>query len=129
MEHSTTIAAIATAMAKAQGDFKDAERDRDNPFFKSTYSTMAAVLEACRAALAKNEIAVFQATEDADGDSLQVETMLVHSSGEWFRTKLKVRVLAMKVEKGDRDTGTAAVKAITPQGMGSASTYACRIAL
>lgn len=131
MEHSGTIAAIATAMAKAQGDFKEADRDRDNPFFNSTYSTMAAVLQACREALSKNEIAVFQATEDIEGQAehLQVDTMLVHTSGEWFRTKLKVRVLAMKVEKADRESNTAAVKAITAQAMGSASTYACRIAL
>lgn len=129
MEHSTTIAEFAKSLAKAQGDFKDAERDRDNPFFHSTYSTMAAVLTACRKALSENGISVLQATEDADGDSLRVETMLMHTSGEWFKTTLKVRVLAMKVEKGDRDAGVAAVKAITPQAMGSASTYACRIAL
>lgn len=129
MEHSAEIKNIALAMAKAQGEFKDAERDRDNPFFGSTYSTMAAVLEACRAALAKNEIAVFQAAEDAEDGQLLVDTMLVHSSGEFFRTKLKVRVMAMKVERADRESNTAAVKAITAQAMGSAQTYACRIAL
>jgi hypothetical protein len=134
MEHSPNIGQIASALAKAQGEFEEAERDRDNPFFGSTYSTMAAVLKACRAALAKYEIAVIQAaeTDPAAEGKLLVDTMLVHSSGEFFRTKLSIKVMEMVVEKAERDGNrkvSDAVKAITPQAWGSASTYACRIAL
>lgn len=128
MEHTPTIDKLTKAMAAAQKDFKDAERDRDNPFFDSTYSTMAAILAACREAMAKNGIAVFQATEDTGDEHITVTTML-SCEDQWLKTALKVRVMAMVTDKGDRETGQAKVRAVTPQAMGSASTYACRYAL
>jgi hypothetical protein len=85
--------------------------DRDNPFFKSKYATLTSLWESARAALAKNGLAVTQAT-DFDGEGrLVLVTTLLHSSGEWIGS-------VYPVEPADRK----------PQTLGSALTYARRYA-
>lgn len=126
MIHSEKISAIAAALAKAQKSFAVAERDAENPYYDSTYSTMKSVVEACRTSLADAAISVVQATEN-DGDMIVVETMLMHESGEWIKTSLRVRPMLSVVDSGKN--GGVKEKAITPQSIGSAATYACRYAL
>lgn len=114
MQKSSALDALGPAMAKAQGQIKPAIRDSANPFFKSKYADLAAVAEACREALAANELCVIQGPEtesDESGDIVVLHTMLLHSSGQWVESTLKMRPV-----KAD------------PQGMGSCITYARRYA-
>lgn len=111
VKSSTTIGKLAAALAKAQARIGHASKDATNPHFKSSYATLASVLDACREALAANEIAVFQPAS-AEGAKVTVATMLVHSSGEWISTPL-----------------TVTAQQSTPQGIGSAITYARRYGL
>jgi hypothetical protein len=46
MQKSESIAALAAALAKAQGQMKGAVKDSANPFFKSKYADLASVVEA-----------------------------------------------------------------------------------
>lgn len=108
---SDSIAALAAALAKSQGQISGAAKDSANPFFKSRYADLSSVWEACRAALAKNELAVMQFDRSTD-NGVEVETLLAHSSGEWVS-----ETLALPVAKKDA------------QGIGSALTYARRYAL
>lgn len=108
---SPSIAAIAAALAKAQGEMTGAAKDKTNPHFKSAYADLASVWDACRAALSKNGLSVVQPVS-ADGNRVTVTTLLAHSSGEWISGEL---------------TMTAAQN--TPQGIGSCITYARRYAL
>jgi hypothetical protein len=111
MQQSDSIKEIAAALAKAQGEIKGAVKDSTNPHFKSKYADLASVWDACRAALSKNGLAVFQTTETT-ADGIFLVTTLAHSSGEWMR-------------------GTFPVQPVqnTPQGLGSAMTYARRYSL
>lgn len=111
MQQSESIKEIAAALAKAQGEIKGAVKDSTNPHFKSKYADLASVWDACRAALSKNGLAVFQTTETT-ADGIFLVTTLAHASGEWMR-------------------GTFPVQPVqnTPQGVGSALTYARRYAL
>lgn len=115
---SETIGKLAEALAKAQGEIKSAVKGKENPFFKSTYADLAAVMEACRAALSKNNIAVTQTTdfEPALPGSIPaviwIVTTLMHSSGEWIIGKYLLNPI-----KND------------PQSVGSAMTYGRRYAL
>lgn len=111
MQQSDSIAALAAALAKAQGAIKGAAKDRVNPGFRSKYADLASVWDACRKQLSDNGLAVIQTTDEAD-DAVVVVTTLAHSSGEWISGRLKLRPV-----KAD------------PQGMGSALTYARRYAL
>jgi len=109
--HSSEIALIAGALAKAQVLIKGAVKDSNNPHFKSQYADLSSVWDSCHEALNKNEICVVQQTETLDG-KLVLVTRLIHSSGQWFRSEFPV--------KPQQDT---------PQGIGSAITYARRYSL
>src|SRR5688572_30216456 len=108
VRRSDSIAAIAAAMAKAQGEIAGASKDKTNPHFKSAYADLASVWDACRGPLSKNGLAVLQPAS-ADGPRVTVTTLLTHSSGEWIEGDLSM---------------TAAQN--TPQGIGSCITYARR---
>jgi hypothetical protein len=113
MNKSESIAALAAALAKAQGAMKGAVKDSANPFFKSKYADLASVVEAIRAAFSANGLSYIQTVEPSDKDEVRVETTLMHSSGEW----ISCGVLSLPVSKADA------------QGYGSALTYARRYSL
>lgn len=108
MEMSESINELATALAKAQGVMEAAEKDKINPHFQSHYSSLDALFAAGRKPLSDQGLAVVQCL-DADGQVVQVTTLLLHSSGQWIRQRL------MLVAKDD-----------SPQAIGSASTYGKR---
>lgn len=102
---------IATALAKAQAEVKAALKDSNNPHFKSRYADLTSVWDACRSALTKNGLSVVQRTDFNETD-VWLETMLLHSSGEHIAGRYPLRP-----------------QQSTPQGYGSALTYARRYAL
>ena len=87
MRKSESIGKISEALAKAQGQMKNASFDAVNPHFKSRYASLSSIIEASRQILSANNIAVVQGTSVADGKVL-VETMLIHSSGEFISETL-----------------------------------------
>lgn len=121
MEKSESIAKLAEALAKAQGAMTVAVKGSANPFFKSKYADLASIMEAIRGPLTSNGIAVVQTT-DIDDSGVIVETVLMHSSGEWIGGRLRMPV----VPKVDKETKASY---IDPQGVGSAITYGRRYGL
>jgi hypothetical protein len=111
MQKSESINEIATALAKAQSKMALAERDTVNPFFNKSYADLASVWEACRAPLTENGLSVVQ-FPSAEGNVVTVDTMLIHTSGQWFSSTLSV------VSKKD-----------DAQGIGSSITYLRRYSL
>jgi len=107
---SESIAKLSEALAKAQGEMGHAQKAADNPFFKSKYADLPAVIDAARSHLSKYGLSVIQVT-DFTPDGISLITQLNHSSGEWIRGSYPVRPV-----KQD------------PQGFGSALTYARRYA-
>jgi len=112
MTQSESIAKIAMALAKAQGTIENAEKDSRNPHYSSRYSSLTAVMDACRAALASNEIAFIQ-SPSTDGVLVRLTTKLAHSSGEWIESDV------LQVQA--KDPG--------PQAVGSCITYLKRFQL
>jgi len=108
---SATLGELAKALAKTQAVLAHATKDRENPFFKSTYATLKSVWEACRKPLTDNGLAVVQQV-NRSGTEVSVRTMLIHSSGEWVAS-----------------VTTLPVKEQTAQGYGSAITYGRRYGL
>lgn len=111
MEKSESIAELSAALSKAQGELNGAEKNSVNPFFKQSYANLESVWDACRAQLAKHNIAITQIPEN-EGNSVIVETVMSHSSGQWISGKLR-----MVPEKQ------------TPQAIGVCISYARRYAL
>ena len=111
MNKSDSIAALASALVKAQGEIKGAAKDAKNPHYKSQYATLESVVDAVRAPFAKYGLAYTQLLGDGGADVL-IETVLLHESGEWLSQPFRI-----PAPKHD------------PQGYGSAVTYGRRYAL
>jgi hypothetical protein len=111
MKMSDSIANIAEALAKAQGAIDDASKANKNPFFNSKYADLASVRSVIREPLAVNDIAIVQLPRSLSGE-VEVETMLIHKSGEFIAETLRLPV-------GKWDA----------HGIGSGITYARRYGL
>lgn len=108
---SENLNELATALAKCQGEITPAIKDAKNPFFKSKYADLNSVWSVCREPLSKHGLAVIQ-TIDKDESGLILLTTLIHSSGQWIRSRSPIPLL-----KTD------------PQAMGSSITYMRRYSL
>lgn len=108
MKTSESIINITTAFLKAQREIVSVIKDSDNPYFKSKYADLSAVIDACKDQLNKQGIAILQPI-----DGMTVETILVHMTGEWFSSSTPI------ISKDEHN----------PQALGSAITYAKRYGL
>lgn len=116
MEHlyqytSTEIDKIIPALYTAQMQVKPAVKDAVNPYFKSKYADYSTVWEACRDAIFNNEMFVTY-TLTPSGDGTAMVTTLWHISGQYIASVMPM-----------------AIAQETPQGQGSAITYARRYGL
>lgn len=110
MKTSESIDKIAPALLRAQKKIGAAIKGSANPFFKSRYADLGAVMEACKEQLNSEGIAVVQPIHsDETGD--YVETILVHESGQILTSRM--RLLPSK----------------NMQELGSATSYARRYSL
>lgn len=84
MNHSESLASIAPALVKAQAEMKAVAFDATNPFLKNKYASLGAVIETARPVLAKHGLCVSQLVTTAERDRIGVETIILHTSGEWI---------------------------------------------
>jgi len=90
MNSSPSIVELSKALVKAQSKMGAAVKGSANPYFKSKYSDLNSVIEACKEHLNNEGISVVQpVTSDENGDF--VETVLIHTSGEFISSKMKLR--------------------------------------
>ena len=115
IEQSSTIGALAGALAMAAPGLREARKDRGNSHLKSKYATLESFLEAVREPLAAQGVAITQGVS-SDAGRVTVTTQLSHSSGEWMRTSLTLPIPDNK-----------ALTAV--QAMGSTITYGRRYTL
>src|SRR5712675_417605 len=121
---SETVAALASALAKAQAALVNPEKSltatirtgRPGEAERSfRYAPLASGLDIVRKTLGQHEIATVQTTAiDPVTEMVNLTTMLAHSSGEWIASDWPV---------------CAAAETANPQRMGAALTYARRYAL
>lgn len=100
------------AMAGAFAEIEAASKSADNPFFKSKYADLGAIIGTVKPALVKHRLFFTQHCHPSE-DGVIVETVLHHANGE----SLSMGQLYVPANKRD------------PQGFGSAQTYARRYAL
>jgi len=112
MNKSETITKLAEALSKFQSQVEGAKKDSNNPFYKSKYADLAQIWKTVREPLTQNGLSVSQVGLPSEPEYVNVETILLHSSGEWISG-----ITTLKLVKND------------PQGAGSAITYARRYGL
>ena len=110
---SPQIDKLAAALAKAQSKLRGAVKTSVNPFFKSDYADLDAVIKSCFPQLTENGLSVIQGNDTCDRGSFYVTTMLLHESGQWIKSKLKMPI------GGKQDA----------QAVGATITYARRFSL
>jgi hypothetical protein len=121
---SETVAALASALAKAQAELVNPEKsltvtvrpgrsgDSERSF---RYAPLSSGLDIVRKTLGKHEIATLQTTAiDQTAGMVNLTTTLAHASGEWVASDWPVCPIA---------------ETANPQRMGAALTYARRYAL
>lgn len=135
---SEDIEELATALAAAQKDIKNAVRSEDNPFFHSKYADLAAIYDACRDAMTTNGLTVVQYGGFEDNNQPVLYTELIHKSGQYIRGFMPVFVPVQpetpEPTEGDFDGKEGKkpekVKQVNKsQGYGSSMTYMRRYAL
>lgn len=106
---SEQINDLATALAAAQAEMRNATLNKINPHFKSKYADLAGIRDTVTPALAKHGLSIVQGTDTLES-GIVVVTRLMHKSGQWIESRFPIAY--------DK-----------PQAMGSAYTYARRYSL
>lgn len=83
---SENINELFTALSKAQGELKNADKRSVNPHYKSKYADLSEFIDASREPLSKYNLAVTQTMGKDDQGTLSLFTTLGHSSGQWIRS-------------------------------------------
>lgn len=115
MQMSESIKNIAAALVKAQSEMGAVVKGADNPYYKSKYADINDVIKTVKEVLNNNGIAFLQplkVKEVANEKVNIVETMLLHTSGEYLVGEIEVIVK-------DKD----------PQKLGMSVTYSRRFGL
>lgn len=95
MNKSESIKNLAMALKKAQSEMGEVKFDSTNPFYKSKYASLGAVIESSKKALIDNGLSVSQpATVNEFG--VGVTTLLMHESGEWIESAVTLPVVDQK---------------------------------
>ena len=96
MNKSESITHLAAALAKAQAEMPVAVFDATNPFLKSKYASLGAVIQASRPILAKHKLSLVQ-FPISDAAGIGVESVLAHESGEFVSDRI---LIPLTEEKG-----------------------------
>lgn len=108
MPKSQSIKQLTQALITFQVKVDTIRKDAKNPFFKSSYASLANILESIKEPLIECGLAVTQFPQGENG----LMTILMHESGEWIGFEYQ-----MRPTKDD------------PQGRGSCLTYMRRYSI
>lgn len=109
---SASVGQIVPALLAAKREMGPLVKNAVNPHLKNKYANLEATLDVIEPALLAHGILMMQGP-GGDGDVISLDTLLMHESGEWFRS-----VLTLKPSKQ-----------ANPQDAGSVVTYARRYSL
>ena len=100
METSQELQQLAEALAKAQAELSPVPFDSNNPFYKSRYASLSAVIAEVRKVLPQHGLSIVQTPTSHMEFGIfyvGVETMLIHDSGEWIKSTVSVPVVATEL--------------------------------
>lgn len=111
---SSSITELIKALVIFQGGLASVGKGKTNPFFNSSYADINDILVAIRPELMKNGLAITQGNRYCtDSNGFYITTMLVHNSGEWIKSEVRMPI------GGKKDA----------QAVGSSITYGRRYGL
>lgn len=81
---------LYTALSKAQGEYAPVNYNRENPYFKSQYADLDAIIKAVRPALTKYGLAFVQQMRFNPEGMTILHSRLTHSSGQWIESRARI---------------------------------------
>jgi hypothetical protein len=102
---------LAAALAKAQGQMHAAKFDATNPYFKSRYATLNAIIEASRKPLSDNGLSITQPMH-INSNGIMLHATMLHTSGQSVLSEYPLPPIEVAIKE--------------PQKFGAALTYARR---
>ena len=96
MNKSESIASLSKALVLAQSEFPKVSFNSTNPFYKSQYADLGAVIETAKPVLKNNGLAVSQLVE-GDTGQVGITTMLLHESGEFISSFVTIPVAGQNI--------------------------------
>lgn len=111
---SETLGELSTALAKAQGELTDPEKNTKGYNYK--YADLPIMLKTIRPVLTKHDLSFVQFTSGGDDNFVQITTRLMHKSGEWMESTFSMPI---EIKKGMS----------LAQNIGSTLTYARRYSI
>lgn len=123
MIKSEQLDMLAPALSRAQNQIRSIAHDSINPNFESGFTSLQAVIKATLPVLESNQLAISQAFDGGDDETINIETFLIHGSGQFIGSRLRIPARPIK-RKNEKEAGP-----INAQSVGSAITYGRRYAL
>lgn len=118
MKRSDSIAELSKALTAFQKAAPAIKKDKEAKLqlknggnYGYKYADLSSIMDAIRGNLADNELAVIQSPSAYSAEPM-LTTLITHSSGEWIEDSMQLKIMQE-----------------TPQGQGSAITYARRYML
>lgn len=87
MNRSETISKLAISLVKFNSEVNSISKDAKNPFFKSEYVTLDALILNTRDILQKNGLVIMQSPLSKEDGSIGIQTLLIHESGEFIESE------------------------------------------
>lgn len=104
MKSSNSLSTIAEALANAQGECKDIQKNKQGYGYK--YATLESILSMLRPILAKHKLSVIQ-SHGIENNIITVTTRLMHASGEWLEDTGGVEFQVLKGMNHAQSVGAA----------------------
>jgi hypothetical protein len=142
---SSDLKDLFTSLAKAQAEMQTAGLSAENPYFKTRYADLAAIVKASRPALTQNGLSIIQQIITHDDGHTYLHTLLCHCSGQWVESRVRIAppktdvqslgsyitylrrysiaALCGIVTSDEDDDGNLAVASYAPATKASVSTY------
>ncbi|MCP4493108.1 MAG: hypothetical protein GY820_38290 [Gammaproteobacteria bacterium] len=120
MKQSNEVNEIFTALSKAQGALKNAEKDKASDVGYK-YAQLSGIIDIARGPLVDNDLSVIQMPSKGD-NFCELTTMITHSSGQWIKDTLKMPVIIPMSKAGNPMMNHA-------QAVGNVITYMRRYSL
>lgn len=90
MKTSEQINELAEALAQAQAEITNPEKNANNPHFKSDYADLSGVLSVVRPAFSKVGLSIIQSPNSLENGNIAVTTRIMHKSGQWIEDVIDV---------------------------------------
>ena len=89
---SSEINELSKALSKAQKEIRGAKSDSKNPFFNSSYADLHTVMETALPVLTKHGLSIVQGNRYSSDNGFYVTTTLLHESGQWIRSEVRMPI-------------------------------------